>query len=265
MTDPTADLGPVIRAARTSRGLSLREVARQVGMSPSTLSEFETGKGRLSEERLGVLAAAFDVPLPPKQARRSESVLLHWRDYDELTLEPALAAALELFVERGYHGASVRMIAAACGMTVAGLYHHVPSKQELLLRLLRRAMAEMVARCAAADAEGVVPRQRLANLTESMVRFHVRRLDLSFLAANEIRGLDPDGRSEMLAERRRVDQLFLNAVADCRMIPGAAPDRPTARAIVTMCTSIPEWYADAGSPDLDELAAQYVGLALGMV
>lgn len=263
--EPAVELGAAIRAARLARGLGLRAVAQQLGMSPSSLSEFETGKGRLSEERLAVLAAAFDVPLPPKPAARSAATLRHWREYEELALDPVAAAGLQLFVERGYHGASVRMIAAGCGMTVAGVYHHVPSKQELLLRLLRQAMTEMVGRCAAADAEATVPRQRLANLTESMVRFHVHRRGLAYLAANEIRGLDQAGRDEMLAERRRVLQLFVSAVTDCRMIPGAAPDRPTARAIVTMCTAIPEWYVEAGSPHPDELVMQYVGLALGMV
>lgn len=263
--EEVARLGPTMRSARTARGISLRSLAGQIGISPSTLSEFETGKSRLGDERLEALAAALGVPLPPKRVPRPAPLFEHWREYDELVLDPVPAAGLELFVQRGYHGSSVRMIAERSGMTVAGVYHHVASKHDLLVRLMRRAMAEMVARCAAADAEAVVPRQRLANLTESMVRFHIHRLDLGYLAASEVRSLEDAAHDELVGERSRVLQLFVNAVADCRMIPGAAPDRPTARAIVTMCTAIPAWYAEAGSPDPEEVVAQYVGLALGMV
>lgn len=260
-TDPRADLGGTMRAARVARGLSLRALAQQVGMSPSSLSEFETGKSRLGDERLSTLSAALGVPLPAKPVQRPAPIFRHWRDYDEVALDPISAAALELFVARGYHGASVRMIAAQSDLTVAGVYHHVPSKQELLARLMRRAMAEMLARCAAADAEAATPRLRLSYLTEAMVGFHIHRLDWATLAARELRSLEPATRDEIEGERRRVLQLFVSAVADGRLVPGPVPDRVAARAIVTMCTAIPDWYVEAHRPDPAEVAAQYAAIA----
>lgn len=254
-----------MRAARMARGTSLRALARQVGMSASALSDFETGRSRPSDARLAVLSEALGVPLPPKPVPRTVPPFRHWREYDERGLDRVSTAGLALFVERGFHGSSVRMIADRSGMAVAGLYHHVPSKQELLLRLLRRALTELVARCAAADAEAMTPRQRVANLTECLVRFHVYRGDWAYLIANEMRYLDSAAYGEMLAERRRVLQLFVNAVADCRIVPGAASERVTAKAILSMCAVIPDWGGDAGRPEPDELVEQFVGLALVMV
>ncbi len=43
-----------------------------------------------------------------------------------------LHEATHLFVERGFDGASMRDIAAACGVTKASLYYHYPSKADLL-------------------------------------------------------------------------------------------------------------------------------------
>jgi transcriptional regulator with XRE-family HTH domain len=40
----TSVLGPRLRALRLSRGLSLRELARRLDLSPSTISQIETGK-----------------------------------------------------------------------------------------------------------------------------------------------------------------------------------------------------------------------------
>jgi AcrR family transcriptional regulator len=236
-------------------------------MSPSSLSEFEHGKSRPGAARVEALSAVLDVPVETEPAPPVVPGFRHWREFDRLDLDPVSRAGLELFVERGYHGSTVRMIAKRCGMTVAGVYHHVPSKYDLLMRLMRQAMAEMLARCLAAEAEAATPKERLTGLVDSMVRYHVFRLDWGYLATNEIRALEGDEREEMLVERRRIRQMFQDAVAACRGgdQPGRVPDQVTARAIVTMCVAIPDWYDDAGRPEPDELVDQYVALALDLV
>jgi AcrR family transcriptional regulator len=52
--------------------------------------------------------------------------------------EKILAAACDAFAEHGYRGASLARIAERVGVTDAGLLHHFPSKQKLLLALLER-------------------------------------------------------------------------------------------------------------------------------
>ncbi len=42
-----------------------------------------------------------------------------------------LEAAYQQFVSRGYHGASMRRIAEAAGMTVGGIYNHFAGKEEI--------------------------------------------------------------------------------------------------------------------------------------
>jgi AcrR family transcriptional regulator/DNA-binding XRE family transcriptional regulator len=261
-------LGPTMRAARMARGLGLRQLAQEVGMSPSSLSEFENGKSRPGPERLAALSAALDVPVEPSPPAPVVPEFRHWREFDELALDPVSRAGLELFVERGYDGSTVRMIAGRCGMTVAGVYHHAASKHDLLMGLMRRAMAEMVGRCVAAESETEDPRQRLTNLVECLVLYHVHRLTWGYLATNEIRALEGKPRDEMLVERRRVRQMVQDAVTGCRGgadLPGLVPDQVTARAIVTMCVVIPDWYDDAGRPAPGVLVDQYVALARRMV
>jgi transcriptional regulator with XRE-family HTH domain len=46
------DVGPRLRAHREQRGLSLRELARRLGVSPSAISQIETGKSRPSVSTL---------------------------------------------------------------------------------------------------------------------------------------------------------------------------------------------------------------------
>jgi AcrR family transcriptional regulator len=51
--------------------------------------------------------------------------------------EEILRAALEVFAERGYQGASVAAIAERVGLTQQGVLHHFPSKDRLLAEVLR--------------------------------------------------------------------------------------------------------------------------------
>ena len=46
-------------------------------------------------------------------------------------------AALELFAERGYRGATLAAIAQRAGLTQQGLLHYFPSKEKLLVEVLR--------------------------------------------------------------------------------------------------------------------------------
>ena len=55
--------GAAIRRARQSQGLSLRAVAREVGVSPSLLSQVETGKTQPSVTTLCALAVFLGVSL----------------------------------------------------------------------------------------------------------------------------------------------------------------------------------------------------------
>jgi transcriptional regulator with XRE-family HTH domain len=54
-------LGPRLRAIRLSRGLSLRELARKLDLSPSTISQIETGKLQPSVRTLYALVSEFGV------------------------------------------------------------------------------------------------------------------------------------------------------------------------------------------------------------
>jgi len=45
-------------------------------------------------------------------------------------------AALELFLDQGFHGTSMRQIAGRAGVALAAIYNHTPSKEALFVELL---------------------------------------------------------------------------------------------------------------------------------
>jgi len=79
------ELGAAIRSAREQRGLSLRELARRVDVSPSFVSQVELGKanpsvgtlyalvaelGTTLDDLIGEAAGRVDVPVQPATGRR---------------------------------------------------------------------------------------------------------------------------------------------------------------------------------------------------
>jgi TetR/AcrR family transcriptional regulator len=70
------------------------------------------------------------------------------------TAERILAAAEELFAERGFAATSVREIAAAVNLNQASIYNHFPSKQALYEAVLERGLrpiGEILARIAGTE------------------------------------------------------------------------------------------------------------------
>ncbi|MCW2918378.1 MAG: transcriptional regulator, TetR family, partial [Actinomycetia bacterium] len=55
-------------------------------------------------------------------------------------LESLLQVAVKLFNERGYDGTSMEDLSRKLGITKSAIYHHVPSKEELLRLALDRAL-----------------------------------------------------------------------------------------------------------------------------
>ncbi len=191
-----------------------------------------------------------------------------WRDYQTQDLPVPLAAALEAFAEHGYHGTSVRQIAARAGLSVPGLYHHYPSKQSLLQGISELTMADLLERSEAALAEaGGDPLARFDALIESLLRFHMFRRAQAFVGSTEIRSMDPDYRRIYVGHRDRQQAMIDEAVADgvAAGVFTTAHPRDAGRALATMCVGVSTWYRPDGPLAPDELVARNLELAHGLV
>ena len=65
-----------------------------------------------------------------------------------------LTVAAAMFARRGFHQASTRDIARAVGLSLAGLYHYVGGKDELLFLVLDRALDTLLAEPRRAEIAG---------------------------------------------------------------------------------------------------------------
>lgn len=288
-------VGRTVRMTRVTTGTSLRALAHRIAVSPATLSQIEAGRTRLTVTRLHQIAAALgrtpedllsltsgntaaarstDLSATPTSTRPARDASEHtqhrvedWRLYQPLELDPVLTAALTVFLAKGYHGATVRDVARACGLSVSGIYHHYPSKQYMLWRLLDLSVTELLERSELARSEGTDAVERFSYLIESLVLFHTYRRDLGFIGASEMRSLEPAERysiaSRRVLQQRMIDAEVAAAVADGFFHNSYPYD--ASRAVVMMCQGIVQWFAADGPLAPNEVAARYVQFALDLM
>lgn len=173
-----------------------------------------------------------------------------------------------MFARHGFHGASIRSIAEAAGLSVPGLYHHYPSKQAILAAVVDSAMAEMLdhTRSAAADA-GDSPADRFDNVVECLARFHMARRDQAFVASTEMRSMDPEVRAHHVAQRDAQQRMIEDAIRD-GVASGeftCAYPEDAARAIASLCVSIASWYRPDGPLTADDVVERHQIFARSMV
>ena len=82
------DLGARLRQAREEQGIGLRELARRIGVSPSMLSQIETGKSEPSISTLFTIVSELSLPVneivfDPNQTARPERAAMLAIDHEE--------------------------------------------------------------------------------------------------------------------------------------------------------------------------------------
>ena len=84
--------------------------------------------------------------------------------------------AVKLFNERGYNGTSMEDLSRKLGITKSTIYHHVPSKEELLRLATGRALDGLFAEAAKLDKMGGRAVDRLEHLVHGSVMLLAREL-----------------------------------------------------------------------------------------
>lgn len=176
-------------------------------------------------------------------------------------------AALEAFYEKGYHGASIRDIAARAGIGLATLFHHFGSKSAILDRVMNRAVDQLHDELESQLRNVESPRERLRTAMRILVLAHCVRQMQSFVAQSEFRSLGPEQKEIVRRKRVLVYGIFFEAVTSGVATGDFECDQPSeaAQAIVSMGTMVASWFRTGGPRTPAQVAATYADLALRML
>ena len=174
-----------------------------------------------------------------------------------------LDAAARVFSAEGYDRASVRRIAAAADVSLAGIYHYVGSKEELLYWIQHHTF-ESLLNGLRQSLEGLDdPRQRLAAAVRNHVSHFGGNMNELKVCARELEALE----GESYEDVRELRRSYFEAVHE--LVRELAPEHPPLRSwlatanLFGMLNWFYQWYdADRGRVSLDELAEQQTALFL---
>ena len=177
-----------------------------------------------------------------------------------------LAAAIEAFSAKGFHGTTTRDIAAAAGMSPAALYVHHRSKEELLHLISREGHDRTLALCEAAVAAGGTAVEQLDRLIEDFVRHHAVNHTSARVVNYEMSALTDEHQAEIAELRRRIDRVVRDLLERGAAAGEFSTSDPamTASALLSLGIDVARWYRDDRGWSPDDVATHYVELARRM-
>ncbi len=178
-----------------------------------------------------------------------------------------LAAAVESFAAKGFHGTTTRDIATAANMSPAALYVHHKSKEELLY-LICRDTHEATLRLLDEAVDDAAPvADQLVALVRAFVIHYARDHTNARIVNYEMMALQPDHRNEIRELRRTLRRRVTDLVAagvGSGAFDVANPDM-TAVALLSLGVDLSRWYRESLTWSPEQIADHYCELALRMV
>jgi len=175
-----------------------------------------------------------------------------------------LAAAARVFAARGYHRTSMRDLARASRMSLAGMYYYVAGKADLLFEIQKGSFERVRRGAEEAVAGAATPEEKLQAFIRHHVTFFTSHMDEMKVLSHEAESLT----GEPLEEVRRLKRAYVGLCLDLLAAldaqdGGHRMDRNVAAyTLFGMMNWIYTWYDPAGTVGVEELAESICRLFL---
>ncbi len=182
--------------------------------------------------------------------------------YDQ-RLARLLTAAARIFAEKGYHPTSMRELARETGMSLAGIYHYVTGKDELLYLIQRRSFTQVLSGAESAIDDATRPEERLERFIEHHITFFAGHMSEMKVLSHEAESLQGERLEAVNELKRRYVALLTDLIkdADGALRPEVDP-HVASYALFGMMNWIYNWYDPTGPISPEALAEQFTRLFL---
>ena len=181
-----------------------------------------------------------------------------------MTREDILEAAAQVFSQKGFHGASMNDIAGAVNLQKASLYHHVSSKQEILIEILGRALQMLLERISSITSQEIPADKKLRMMIREYMQILAENGDLATVLLFEHRALERRQHARHVPSRDKFEMLWRNVLADGveNKIFKCDDIALTVRALLGLMNWTITWYHPDGDKTIEQIADDYSNLLL---
>jgi AcrR family transcriptional regulator len=176
-------------------------------------------------------------------------------------LQKICRLAARVFYEKSYDGASMQNIAEAVGLTKAGLYHHVGSKDRLLFEIMNYGMDLLDETVLQKVKDLQDPREKLRQTIIGHIQLIVQTWDYeTTVILHENRSLKAPLRKKINVRKKEyifyLEDLITKVQEQAGTKPLIAPHLATF-ILLGIVNWLYQWYRPEGPIKLDELAQTY--------
>ncbi len=173
--------------------------------------------------------------------------------------ERILAAAVQLFAQYGYHAATMRDIARISGIQAASIYYHYASKQALLVEIMDTHMRGLNANLQRIVQASTPVQQRLHEAIANHIRLHTTYKAEFFIIDTEIRALEDEQRSAILALRDQYESMLQSLLGEGmeQRIFRQVDIKVASYALIAMCTEVATWFRPGGRLSVQQVIDLY--------
>ncbi|MBJ7437462.1 MAG: TetR family transcriptional regulator [Sphingopyxis sp.] len=176
-------------------------------------------------------------------------------DYEERRTA-IIDKAADLFAKRGFTGASVADLAAACNTSKSLFYHYFPSKEDILYEVMSSHIDELVNDIDEVAKQGGAAGTQFDALIRAFLRHYVGAASRQKVALNELAHLPGDLRDKIVSKQRHIVDVTQKLLLASN--PGLAGDPARARVqtmlLFGMINWTHNWYDPEGVVKIEELA-----------
>jgi AcrR family transcriptional regulator len=122
-------------------------------------------------------------------------------------------AAVQLFIDKGFHKTTTRQIASAAGFSIGSLYEYFASKEDILYMVCESIHAEVERGVTAAMSQAEGGRDALAKIIHEYFMVCHRMSDFILLIYQETQSLPAQWQKRVLENELRITGLFVEALA----------------------------------------------------
>jgi AcrR family transcriptional regulator len=122
-------------------------------------------------------------------------------------------AAVQLFIEKGFHKTTTRQIASASGFSIGSLYEYFASKEDILYMVCESIHAEVERGVTEAMSRATGSREALAGVIREYFKVCHRMSDFILLIYQETQSLPSQWRKRVLENELRITGLFVEVLA----------------------------------------------------
>src|SRR5215831_3351392 len=180
-------------------------------------------------------------------------------------LEHILRTSAQIFAEKSYHSTSMRDIARATGVSLAGLYHYCKSKEELLFLIQDHCFGRVLERLESRIGGVADPLVKLQIFIDNHLSFFAANMAEMKVLSHEAESLAGDLHKHVSTKKERYAKLarkILREIQEEQSSPARVDATVATYALFGMMNWIYNWYDPGGKLSVKNLVDNITRLFL---